>query len=140
MFEETLAYYPGTLLSQRFSELLVADLEEDARQLYIRMGADIIAVAAGVAWPTRPARVVRTLLHALAAAPAMRAALWGQLYREISVVVAGYNPDAVADDVRAHVSPALRRLRQFLYENVDIADPLACEQLTRTMLGQAAGA
>jgi hypothetical protein len=60
MFEDTLTYHPGTLLNQPFSELLAADLEDDARDLYARMASDIAVVAISVdRAPEAPAIVRR---------------------------------------------------------------------------------
>jgi hypothetical protein len=130
MFEDLLAYQPGSL--QRFSELLAADLDDDAQQFYARMAADIGAVATSAGGrAVHPARVVQTLLEALVAAPAARAACWRRLYHQSSLLVAAC----------ARIeSPALARLRGFLRENVDLAHPPPTEGLERMVLGRSAGA
>jgi hypothetical protein len=140
MFEEILAYQPGTHLNRPFSELLAAELDEDARLFSARMASDIALVAAGVDRPSHRATIVRTLLMALVAPPPARTAFWRRLYREISVLVAGCAPEAAPAGLRAEVARALARLRQFLRENPDVADALAIEELERTVLGRAVGA
>jgi hypothetical protein len=140
MFEDTLTYHPGTLLNQPLSELLAADLEDDARQFYARMAADIGVVATGGdRLPQAPA-LVRVLLKALVAAPPARAGCWRHLYRNISALVAGCDAETAPEALRAEFVRALGRLRAFLFENSDIADLLAIEDGPGTMLGRAAGA
>ena len=140
MFEDTLTYHPGTLLNQPFSELLAADLDDDARQFYARTASDIGVVATGVdRLPQAPA-IVRMLLKALVAAPAARAGCWRHLYRNISALVAGCDSETAPEALRVDFVRALGRLRGFLSENGDIADALGIEDLERTVLGRGASA
>jgi hypothetical protein len=122
MLEDTLAYQVGTLLNQPFSELLAADLDDDAQRFYAHMASDIAVVAAGVHGPPQAPAIAQTLLKALAAAPAARAACWRQLYRGIFSLVAGCDGEIVPDLLRPEFVRSLGRLGQFLSENVDIAD------------------
>ncbi len=138
MLEDMLAYQPANLLRQRFSEFLAADLDDDAQRFYARMAADIAAVAAGAGLSLHPTGVVQTLLEALAAAPAARAACWRRLYRQIIVLVAGRANNDTFDDGKS--GPALARLRQFLNENGDLAGPPAFETFGRLVFGSSAGA
>jgi hypothetical protein len=139
MFEEILAYQPGTHLNRPFSELLAAELDDDARLFSARMASDIALVAAGVDRPSHRATIVRTLLMALVAPLPARTAFWRRLYLEISVLVSGCNPEAAPEGLGDEVTRALGRLRQFLCENVDIADALAIEQLERTVFARTVG-
>ena len=118
MLEDMLAYQPGNLLHQRFAELLAADLDDDAQQFYARTAVDLAAVAAATD-PGAGAAALQTLLEALAAAPAARAGRWRRLHRQIGGLVARYARDAAPDD---KAGPALARLRQFLRENLDLAE------------------
>jgi hypothetical protein len=136
MFEDLLAYHCGTHPNRPFSELLAAELDDDTRLFSSRMATDIALVAAGVDRPTHRATIARTLLMALVAPPSPRPAFWKRLYAEIAVLVDGCDPQAAPADLQADVVNALRRLRQFLAENVDIADALAIENLERTVLGR----
>jgi len=140
MFEDMLTYQSGTLLNQSFCELLAAELDDDARQFYARMASDIGVVAAGGNRPPQLPAIAQTLLEALVAAPATRDACWRQVYRGISGLVAGCNTETVAEVLRADHVRALGRLRQFLWENVDIADALVIEDVERTALSRPAGA
>jgi hypothetical protein len=140
MFEDTLTYHPGTLLNQPFSELLAADLDEDARLFYARMASDIGVVATGVdRLPQAPA-IVRMLLKALAAAPAARAGCWRHLYRNIAALVAGCDAETAPDALRLEFVRALGRLRRFLAENADIVYGLALEDREGTVIRRGAGA
>jgi hypothetical protein len=140
MFEDTLTYHPGIFLSQPFSELLAADLEDDARLFYVRMASDIGVVATGAdRLPQAPA-LVRVLLKALVAAPPARAGCWRHFYRNVSALVSGCEAETAPETLRVEFVRALGRLRQFLSENGDIADTLAIEGLEETVLGLAAGA
>jgi hypothetical protein len=135
MLEDMLAYQPGSLLHQRFSELLAADLDDDAQQFYARMAADVASVAAGTeATAPSAGAVVQTLLEALAAVPPARAARWRRLYREIAVLVV-----ACARNEAPGTSPALARLRQFLQENADLAVSPVVEALELLVFGATAG-
>jgi hypothetical protein len=140
MFEDFLAYHAGTHRNRPFSELLAAELDEDARLFSSRMATDIALVAAGVHRPTHRATIVRTLLMALVAPPSPRPAFWQRLYREIAVLVQDCNPQAAPADLQSDVVRALGRLRQFLGENADIGDALAIEELERSVVGRAVGA
>src|ERR1700736_1962588 len=122
MFGDTLVYQVGTLLNQPFSELLAADLDEDAQRFYARMASDIAVLAIGVDGPPEAPAIVRTLLQALAAEPAARAVCWQQLYRRILRLVAGCDGEIVPDLLRPEFVRSLGRLGQFLAENVDLAD------------------
>ena len=139
MFEDMLAYQPGALLKGSFAELLAADLDDDARDLFARMAADVETVSA-TAWPSYPGGLIRTVLTALAAVPDARPAAWRQLYVEIAALVGGCIPEAAPAEDRPSVVRALGRLRQFLAENADIADALAVEELERGMFGRGTGA
>jgi len=136
MLEDMLAYEPRNLLNS-FAELLAADLDDDARQFYARMAADVTTVAAGAGRAWRSTGVVQTLLEALAATPAARGGCWRRLYRHIGVLVADC---AKADEAGDAGVGALTRLRQFLRENADLADPSALLALERTAFGRTAGA
>jgi hypothetical protein len=139
MFEDTLAYQVGTLLNQPFSELLAADLDEDAQRFYARMASDIAVLSTGVHGPPQAPAIVQTLLKALAAAPPARAACWQQLYRKIFRLVASCDGEIVPDLLRPEFVRSLGRLGQFLSENVDMAEAAAAEDLKQTVLGRAAG-
>jgi hypothetical protein len=140
MFEDTLVYQVGTLLNQPFSELLAADLDEDAQRFYARMASDIAVLAIGVDGAPEAPAIVQTLLQALAAAPAARAACWQQLYRRILRLVAGCDGEIVPDLLRPEFARSLGRLGQFLAENVDLAGADAIPHLERTALRGAARA
>jgi hypothetical protein len=140
MFEDMLTYQFATFLNQPFGELLAANLDDDARQFYARMAADIAFVAISANRPAQAPTITQKLLEALVASPAAREACWRQLYRKISGLVAGCDPETVAEVRRAEHIRALGRLRQFLSENDDIVDALAFEDVKRTVLGQVAGA
>lgn len=140
MFEEILAYQSGTHPNGSFSELLAADLDDDTRQFSVRMASDIALVSAGVHRPSHRATIVRTLVMALAAPPPARNAFWQRLYREISVLAAECAPEAAPPDLRDDVVGALARLRQFLCENLDVADALVVEDLERALARRAVGA
>jgi hypothetical protein len=133
MFEDTLTYHPRTPLNQPFSELLAADLEDDAQQFYARMASDIGVVAAGGnRLPQAPA-ILRVLLKALVAAPPARAGCWRHLYRNIAALVAGCDSATPPDALRVGFVRALGRLREFLAENGDIADTLGIGDLDRAV-------
>ena len=72
MIEDMLTYQAGTSLSDPFGDLLAADLDDDARACYERTASDIAVVAAGADQPLASVRAMRTLLAAMAAAPALR--------------------------------------------------------------------
>jgi hypothetical protein len=138
MFEDMLAYEPWSLLNRRFAELLAADLDDDAHHFYADLTSDVAVAAARAGRAPDATRISRVLLEALVAAPAARPACWRRLYRQIGVLVAHCPPSdrsGVAPD-----SPALARLRQFLRENVDLAEQPPAEVLERMALGQAARA
>ncbi|MDB5092576.1 MAG: hypothetical protein JWO85_677 [Candidatus Eremiobacteraeota bacterium] len=140
MFEDMLTYHPGTPLNQPFSELLAADLDDDARRFYARMASDIGVAATGMhRLPQAPA-IVRVLLKALVAAPAARAGCWRHLYRNIAALVAGCDSATPPDALRVGFVRALGRLRGFLSENADIAHGLALEDLDGTVVGRSARA
>jgi hypothetical protein len=136
MFEDMLAYHPENPLNRRFAELLAADLDDDARQFYVRMAADIEAAAARTGWAADPAAVVQTLLEAVVAAPAARGARWRRLHRQIGVLIAGWPLDNASDDA---AGPAVARLRAFLRENADLADPPPFAALERALFAGSAG-
>lgn len=140
MIEDILTYRSGNHLAESFSELLAADLDDDARLLYVRMAADLETVAAGIEPPFHRARIVRMLLVALVAEPPAREAYWRHLYREISALVAGSNGRCASAEIAGDRDGALERLRRFLRENLDLADALAIERLERTALGRSVGA
>jgi hypothetical protein len=140
MLEEMLAYQSRTGGTDSFSDLLAADLDDDARLFYGRMAADIAVIAVGVGRPSHQSRIERMLLVALMAPPSSRAAYWRHLYREISALVAGSDPDTVSEFLRADFIRALRPLRQFLYENADFAGAIATAHLEDTPFGRAVGA
>ncbi|MDB5027001.1 MAG: hypothetical protein JWO66_690 [Candidatus Eremiobacteraeota bacterium] len=140
MFEDTLTYQPGDLITQTFSELLAADLEDDAREFYAGMATDITVVAAGMDRSPRTTATVRTLLMALAATPAARPSFWRQLYREISVLVAGSDGRIAPGTRRAEFVRPLGRLRGFLSENADLADTPGAGERRGTALGRTAEA
>jgi len=122
MLEYMLAYELDGLHIQHLTDLLAADLDEDARQFFTRMAADI-GVAAAAAGRTSQPLIVRTLLMTLIAAPEAKTASWRHLYRRISYLVAGCTH---VDD------PAIDRLRAFLRENVDLADSPAYKAFAST--------
>lgn len=138
MLEDMLTYQVESRLVHSFSELLAADLEDDARLLYRRMAADIAVVAAGAGRPWDRVRVARALLGALAAAPSARAGAWRHLYREIAALAAANRP--APEPAEGEPAEALGRLRAFLRENLDLADPLAPGECERTASGRALGA
>jgi hypothetical protein len=120
VLEEILAYQSETLRHESFPELLADGLDDDTREFYTRMAFDIMVLATAAGWPPQPAGILRTLREALVAAPPLRAVLWRDLYRDISTLVSGCEPEAVPQDVRKEVLPAFLRMCQFLYENSDI--------------------
>jgi hypothetical protein len=137
MFEDTLAYRPRTVLNRPVCEVPASGLEDDTRRFYARMASDVGVLAAGVNRPSTAAAILRTLLEALTAEPFIRVARWHRLYREISRLAAGYPLEAVPGHVGGETVLALGRMRQFLRENVDIADAPALEEFGR---GRAVGA
>ncbi|HEY4441773.1 MAG TPA: hypothetical protein VGN14_15035 [Candidatus Elarobacter sp.] len=108
-----LAYRSGDLLLRRFSELLAADLDDDARLFYARMAADVAAVADSPGRAAQAAALVQNVLEALVAAPNLQPGCWRRLHRGVAALTAGL-PDG---------PPALARLRAFLDENPDLAEP-----------------
>jgi hypothetical protein len=138
MLEDMLAYNSGTSPMDSFSELLEADLDEDARLFYARMVADIRIVTAGIDRLPHRGRLARMLLAALSAPPATRAASWRHLYREISALVAGRDPGTRIESPA--FGAALGRLRAFLRENLDLADVVAVERFERAVVAQTVGA
>jgi hypothetical protein len=129
MFEDILSY-SASPLAESFSDLLEADLDDDAQLFYLRTASDIAAVAAGAGRASHPAR--KLLLAALTALQPDNTSSWREFYREISALVAGYPETAFGE--------AVGRLRRFLAENVDFADALAIEEIERTMRGHVLGA
>jgi hypothetical protein len=107
---------------QSFSELLAADLDDEARQFYARTVSDLTVLGTAVRRSGEAAGVAHTLLTALAAAPAAQSAVWRRVYREIALFVPVCDPAAVAEDLQAPFVRALARLRQFLAENADLGD------------------
>jgi hypothetical protein len=138
MLEDILAYQPGSLLHRRFAELLVADLDDDARDFYGRMATDITAGAAATdATAPSAGAVIQTLLEALAAVAPARASRWRRLYREVAALVAACARNEARGDADG---PALARLHQFLHENADLAVLPAIEALELAAFGTIAGA
>jgi hypothetical protein len=133
MLEDMLAYPSGSLLNPALSELLAADLDDDARHFYARAKSDIRIVARAVGRASHRAPIEQSLLEALVAAPAARPGCWRRLYRRLAVLVGGYAAAAVEAEDRPKLERAVGRLRGFLAENVDIADALAIEQLERAL-------
>ena len=136
MFEDMLVYQPGDLLLRRFSELLAADLDDDAQRFYARTAADVAAVGTVARRSGQAAGAAQALLEALVSAPAAQPACWRRLYRQIAALTAGLAPDPAG----ARSGSALGRLQEFLVENVDLADPVAIEMLEHMMVGSNAGA
>jgi hypothetical protein len=137
MLEDTLIYNP--LDTFPFAELFGADLENDGLEFYLRMSRDIATVAGETNRPTLGADLADLLLTALVATPAGRTAAWRQVYRGVRTLVAGFAPDVPAGSRRG-LSPAFRRLRQFVRENADLADTLAMVDLERAAYSRAIGA
>jgi hypothetical protein len=119
-------------LTDPFSELLAADLDEDARQFSLRMALDLTVVDEE---PAHRAALVRAVLAALGAPPATRGAAWRHLYREIAALLADRFPDALPLAGDPKLIGALGRLRAFLAENADFAGSLAVAELERTLFG-----
>ena len=130
MLEDTLIYNPPA--AQTFAALLSADLENDGLEFYLRMTRDIGTVAAQTNHPGEGADLADALLTALVSTPAGRTAAWRRFYRGVRKLVAGFAP--------AGISPAFRRLRQFVRENADLADTLAIVDLERAAYSRALGA
>jgi len=137
MLEDTLIYNPPNALP--FAALLTADLENDGLEFYLRMTHDIGTVAAETHRPTEAADLADSLLTALVAAPAGRTAAWRQFYRGVRTLVGGFAPPVYAEAPR-DLSPAFRRLRQFVRENADLANTLAIVDLKRAAYGRAISA
>jgi hypothetical protein len=121
MLEDILAYNSETRLSDSFSALLEANLDDDAQLFFLRMAVDVGEALGGDA-------ALRRLLTALTASPPTRAAAWRELYRAFSLVVAA-NPDQPMPGPRA-----------FLAENADLAETLRIDELERTLRTHAHGA
>jgi hypothetical protein len=119
MLEDTLIYNPPHDLT--FAALLTADLENDGLEFFLRMTRDIGAVAEETGRPAEGADLADALLTALVATPAGRTAAWRRFYRGVRRLVAGFAP--------RDLSPAFRRLRQFVRENLDLAGSLAIVDL-----------
>lgn len=132
MLEDTLIYNPPNTLP--FAALLTADIENDGLEFYLRVTHDIGTVARETNRPTEAADLTDTLLTALVAAPASRTAAWQQFYRGVRTLVAGFAPSA---DAPRDLSPAFRRLRQFVRENADLTESLAIVDLERAAYHQA---
>ena len=122
MLEDTLIYNPPETLP--FAALMTADLTNDGLAFFRRMTRDIETTANETNRPTEAADLADALLTALVATPADRTAAWRQFYRGVRTLVGGFAPTASADGLR-DLSPAFRRLRQFVRENADLADTLA---------------
>jgi hypothetical protein len=137
MLEEVLAYRSATHLTEPFSDLLAADLDDDARQFYLRMALDLTVLDEE---PAHRNALLRALLAALRADPAGRATAWRHLYREIAAALADRFPDALPVAGDPTLIAALRRLRAFLAENVDLACAVALEDLERSLFRTAPGA
>jgi hypothetical protein len=137
MLEDTLIYNPPDTVP--FAALLTADLENDGLEFYLRMAHDIETVAAETNRPVEAADLADSLLTALVASAASRTAAWRQFYRGVRTLVAGFAPAVYADAPR-DLSPAFRRLRQFVRENADLADTLAIVDLERAAYSRAIGA
>lgn len=129
MFEDILIY-SASPLAESFSDLLEADLDDDAQLFYLRTASDIAVVAAAADGASRPAQ--KLLLAALVAPQSDSPSSWREFYREISALVAASPETAFGD--------AIGRLRRFLAENTDFADVLAIEDLERTIRGHVLGA
>ena len=126
-----LTYQAGTSLSDPFGDLLAADLDDDARACYERTASDIAVVAAGADQPLASVRAMRTLLAAMAAAPALRPGSWRRLHRDICTLLSGARVETVPDPVRPEFVRALGRLRQFLAENTDLRDGFGVDGFSR---------
>ena len=124
MFEETLAYRPEASLFRPAAGLLAIDLEDDARLFYFRMATDI-ALLTTAAGSSGAAAVERILAEALTAGPAGRRAAWSRLFHAVSALVAACGPATTYPRIAAQAA-ALERLRQFLRENLDLADAVGC--------------
>ena len=114
MFEEMLAFQPGSPLLHTFSELLAADLDDEAHDLYARMSADIGTTGAAARRPLDAALAEHALLEALAAAPSAREDCWRRLYRRVDALLFACSPAGQGE------SPAIARLRHFVLENPDL--------------------
>ncbi len=137
MLEDTLIYNPPEALP--FAALLAAELEADGLEFYLRMTRDVGTVACQTNRFSEGADLADVLLTALIAAPTGRTASWRQFYRGVRSLVAGFAPAGPADSLR-DLSPAFRRLRQFVRENADLADALAVIDLERTAYSHSIGA
>jgi hypothetical protein len=122
MLEDTLIYNPPNTLP--FAAPLTVDVANDGLEFYLRMTHDIEAMAGATNRPTEAADLADSLLTALVATPVSRPAAWRQFYRGVRTLVAGFAP-AMSADAPRDLSPAFRRLRQFVRENADLADTLA---------------
>jgi hypothetical protein len=137
MLEDTLIYNPSPALP--FAALLAADLEDDGLEFYLRMSRDIGTVADQTNRSPEGVRLAEWLLDALVTTPAGRTAAWRRFYRGVRKLVAGFAP-AVPEDARRDLDPAFRRLRQFVFENADLADTLAIGNFERAAHCRAIGA
>ena len=135
MLEDTLIYDPDDSLS--FAALAL-DLEGDGLQFFLRMSRDIGTIAAATNRCAEGADLADLLLTALVAARAERTAAWRRLYRGVRSLVAGFAPAGSGDASRS-LSPAFRRLRQFVRENADLADTLAIVDFERSTNRRAIG-
>jgi hypothetical protein len=113
---------------QSFSELLAADLDDEAWQFYARTVSDLTVLGTAVDRSREAAGVATTLLPALAAAPAAQAAVWRRVYREIALFVRICDPMTVHEDLQAAFVRALGHLRQFLSENADLSEASALDR------------
>ncbi len=131
MLEDTLIYNPPHALP--FAALLDADLEDDGLEFYLRMSSDISTVAGQTSRPKEAADLADSLLTALVATPAGRAAAWRKFYRGVRALVSGFAPVVPGD-------ASFVRLRQFVRENADLAETLAIGDLDRAAYCRAIGA
>jgi hypothetical protein len=136
MLEDTLIYNPPH--DRTFAALLTADLENDGLEFFLRMSGDLGTVARET---NRSAGddLSDLLLTALVAAPDGRTAAWQQLYRGVRSLVHGFVPAASAGG-QGDLSPAFRRLREFVRENADLAETLAIVGLERAAYCRAVSA
>jgi hypothetical protein len=84
------------------------------------MSRDIATVAAETNRATQGADLTDALLTALVATPAGRSVAWRRFYRGVRTLVAGFTP--ASGEKRRELDPAFIRLRQFVRENIDLAD------------------
>ena len=122
-----LRFYPPP---DSFLSILLFRLGPLGRSTLAFRGASWLSQTGSVAPHCCPHRFVRA-----------KAACWRRFYRTISRLVASSDTGPVPDTLRAELVRAIGRLRQFLSENRDLADPPAIGELEYTVLGRtAAGA